>query len=574
MSHPFREPLQHERVPSPGIYRSGRPLLVLPEGTKREEVKDTLTQHIEIVSGVRDLVKPCFGPNGMYKLVLSETGANFLTNDSFTILSRIKLDHPLAQVIAGAGVDAARSAGGGSTTTIILASEILNALLSLLKMGYKPSTLLKGCTLAYSRVRKTSSRLSFAPADPMSCVGQIVETSLAGTLLSNSWKTFSRVVREAVETTAALKTRDFMRLDDIYVRSQGGGSVEESRVVRGMALMREPIHPSMPTHFKDARLLVVKGEFQLPKQGGRQPYDHKFSVDSPERYGKLLRSKRQLLTSLLGGTFDCGADIIIVEKGVDEVVLDYAVSRGVAIIRRFPPPEFEHVVRLTGATAISDFRDVSESDLVFVEKADYSKVGDYWWWVLEGFQDPGSCEVLVRGSDQLLFDEVGRLLKSCFLQVRLFLAKPQVTYGGGWFEMKVAKDLRGHARTISSREQTVVEKVAEAFESIPMLLAESSGLDKVDCLTALRSRLRDGAGIYGVDGRGRRISDVRKLGVVEPMHVKMQAIQSAFEAAITVLRVDDVIRSRKLSKEEQYYLERVEKTSPEATRKLQREYGI
>jgi len=144
LSHPFREPLQHERVPSPGIYRSGRPLLVLPEGTKREEVKDTLTQHIEIVSGVRDLVKPCFGPNGMYKLVLSETGANFLTNDSFTILSRIKLDHPLAQVIAGAGVDAARSAGGGSTTTIILASEILNALLSLLKMGYKPSTLLRG----------------------------------------------------------------------------------------------------------------------------------------------------------------------------------------------------------------------------------------------------------------------------------------------------------------------------------------------------------------------------------------------------------------------------------------------
>ncbi len=573
MSHPFREPLQHERVPSPGIYRSGKPLLVLPEGTKREEVKDTLTQHIEIINGVRDLMKPCFGPNGMYKLVLSETGANFLTNDSFTILSRIKLDHPLAQVIAGAGIDAARSAGGGSTTTIILASEILNALLSLLKMGFKPSTLLRGCSLAYSRVRKTSSLHSFAP-DPMSCVGQIVETSLAGTLLSNSRKVFSRVVREAVEMTEALKTRDFMRLDDIYVRSQGGGSVEESRVVRGMALMREPIHPGMPTHFEDARLLVVKGEFQLPRQGGTQRYEHKFSLDSPGRYGELLRSKRQLLTSLLGRTFDCGADIIIVEKGVDEVVLDYAVSRGVAIIRRFPPPEFEHVVRLTGATAISDFRDISASDLVPVEKADYSKAGDSWWWVLEGFQAPGSCEVLVRGSDQLLFDEVGRLLKSCFRQVRLFLENPRVTYGGGWFEMMVAKDLRAHARTISSREQTVVERVAEAFESIPMLLAESSGLDKVDCLTALRSRLHDGASIYGVDGKGRRISDVRKLGVVEPMHVKMQAIQSAFEAAITVLRVDDVIRSRKLSKEEQYYLERVEKTSPEATRKLQRDYGI
>src|SRR2546428_13752273 len=106
--------------------------------------------------------------------------------------------------------------------------------------------------LATGRVNTPGTRLSFAPADPISCVGQIVETSLAGTLLSNSRKTFSRVVREAVEITAALKTRNFMRLDDIYVRSQGGGSVEESRVVRGMALMRGPIHPRMPTHFRDA----------------------------------------------------------------------------------------------------------------------------------------------------------------------------------------------------------------------------------------------------------------------------------------------------------------------------------
>jgi len=566
--------MAHERVPSPGIYLGGKPVLLMPEGSKREKGRDALTIHQEIANNVRDLVKSCFGPNGMYKLILSDSGASFLTSDSLTILSRVKLQHPLAQVIAGSGVDAAKSSGGGSTTTILLATGLLNSLLPLVKLDCKPATILKGVYRAYSRVRDVAPTFSFRPRDPAVLVPRITEISLYGTLLSNYRTIFGRLVSEIVRALRVLERKDYDGLDDVYFRDVLGGSLAESRLINGVALMREPIHPRMPKHFEDARVLLVKGEFQMPKQGRTQYYEHKFRVSSPEEYGKLLNSKRTVLTGLLGKVFDVGAEVVIVEKGVDETIVDYAVSKGVAVIRRFPPPEFDHLVRAAGATPVSDFQDVSPDNLVTVERADYVKLGDSWWWLLEGFGDSGSCEVLLRGSDQLFFDEAHRLLKGCLRQVKLYLQNPALTYGGGWFEMMVAKDLRNYARTIPSREQMAVESVAEAFETIPMLLAESAGLNEIDALVELRSRLRRKDNKFGVDGQSRRITDVRKLDLVEPLHVKMQALKSAFETVITIVRVDDVIRSRRFTKEEEYYTERVEKTSPEARKKLEREYGL
>jgi chaperonin GroEL (HSP60 family) len=377
---------------------------------------------------------------------------------------------------------------------------------------------------------------------------------------------------EALNYTGGHRKNEFWRLDDIYVRTQRGASLAESRVVKGLSLLRERIHPAMKEHMNNGMLLLVRGEFNTPKKGKTQFYDHTFAVNSPEHYARLLRSKKDILLDVLGNVPSSGADVILVEKGVDDVVVDYLAARGVIVIRRFPPQEFDHVIMATGAPPVSDMNAVSASDLVRVERVDYRQIGGSSWWFLEGFQSPRSCEAFVRGPDELSLQEAERLLKSCFKLIRLYLQEPRVAYGGGWFEMAVARELRRFSRKLPTKEQLVVDKIADAFESVPAILAESSGLNSLDSVLDLRHFSEEQ--FMGVDGSTRRIEDMSAQEIVEPIHLKRQSIFSAFEATITVLRVDDVLRSRKLSKEEKYYLERLEKTTPEATRKIQREYGI
>lgn len=549
-------------------------MYVLPKGTAREKGSSALIQHIGLIDAVMQLVKSCFGPNSSYKLIDTESGASFLTNDAFTIFTRVSLDHPLARVVAGAGVDAARSTGGGSTTTIIIAGQILKNLLPLLKQGIRQGVLVTGCLRALDRIREKKDAFSIAPRDPIELVRPIVRTSLAGTVLAEYSTVFEKIILDAIQCTRAYETRDLSRIDDIYVRTQVGGSLVDSRLVRGVALLRESIHAHAVEHLTGGKVLLAKGEFNIPKKG-KTRYDHTFNVNSPDEYARMLRSKHEVLVDVMSNVLDCGANVVLVEKGVDDMAIDFLVKRGVIVIRRFPPQEFDHIISVTGAQPVSDFNDISPDNMVSVESVDFLKVAGNTWWFLEGFPNSRSCEIFVRGPNELLLKEAERLLKNLFKLVQTYLKEPTYVYGAGWYETAIARDLKDFARKVHGKQQIVIEKVAEAIEYIPALLAETSGMDPIITLADLRSLVSNSTDkFYGIDCHSRKVADVGRLGIIEPYRVKLQSIVSAFEAAVTVLRVDEVLRSRKLSKEERYYIERLEKTTPEATKKIQREYGI
>ncbi len=521
-----------------------------------------------------ELVKSCLGPNCAYKLIKAESGADFLTSDAFTIFTKVQLTHPLAQVVVGAGVDAARSTGGGSTTTVIIAAQILKNLLALLRSGVKQSVLVSGCLRALDCIRKESGLLSSLEEEPLGLVRPIVRTAIAGTVLAPSAEIFENLVLDAVLYSRTFETKEFWRLEDIYIRAQVGGALRDSRLVRGLALLRESIHPATLEHRKNGRLLLAKGEFNMPKKGKTPHYDHQFNLSSPEEYARMLRSKEGVLVDVMSKVLESGADVILVEKGVDDVAIGYLARRNVIVIRRFPPPEFEHVIAATGARPIADFNDASPSDVVAVGSVDFMTIAGNTWWFLEDFPNARSCEIFLRGPDDLVLKEGERLLKGVFKLLAGFLKDPTYVYGGGWYELMLAKALRKYSRRVEGREQIVMERVADALEYIPYLLAETSGLDPLGTIAELRRLNATNGQNFGVDGRSRRVADVRRLEIVEPLRIKLQSVLSAFEAAVTVLRVDQVVRSRKLSNAEKYYIERLEKTTPEATKKIQRDYGI
>jgi archaeal chaperonin len=571
---PLRLPLKHEKLPFSDIYLNGRPLFVLPRGSRRDDAKRAIVEHVEMVNRVADLVASGLGPSGRYKLITADGGVTFLTSDAFTIFSKVMLKHPLEQVTAGAGIDVARVTGAGSTTTILLVAEVLNNLLPLIKDGMKQSTVVAGCVLAYKRAMASLDSSAFRPERPLEWIEKIVSTALTGTVLNEHRGYFGQIVRDCVEITQAFKTGEPWRIDDVYVRTQTGGSVTESRVINGLALMREPMHLSMPKSLRRGRLLLVQGEFTVPLKGGTMYYEHTFRATSPEEYRRLLTSKPGMLRSLVQRVMLTKANVILLERGVEDYLIDLFAREGVVLLRRFPPPEWQHVIEVTGALPVS-IHTATPSDAVGVGSVEYRRIGDSNWWFLEGFEGPRSCEIFVRGPDTLFLQEAERLLKGCLKSVGPYLRDPRLVYGGGSFELALGEELKRRAMEIESKEQLVVDKVGEALMSIPRRLAASAGLDPIDAMISIRSsNARAKSHTYGVDGISRRIADVSRIPIVEPLHVKRQCLQTAFETIITILRIDNVIQSREYTKEEKHYLERQEKNSPENRKRILKEQGV
>lgn len=568
-------PLPHERLPKPRIYLNGKPVLLLPRGSFIEHEDEFLIKSAVIAEKVHELISPCFGPYSTYKLILSEDGATFLTNDALTIFNKLKLDDPVAQVLAGAGIDTHRATGGGSVTCIILATAIISKLSELRKAGFDQQVLIKGLLYAYREFMRKRYELSFKVDDRLAFIDSIVKTSLDGKILSSYRSTVTNIITEAIKFMKVLESNDYNRLDNIYIRTLPGSSFAESRFVRGLALMREQIHASMPSVISNGKLVLVKGEFQINQKGNTSYYDHKISIEDPSRYSSILSMRRNLLLSIFDRLLVHKPDLILVERGVDELVVDYAANKGITIIRRFSPQEFDHVVAVLGAIPVTDLRYITESDLIPFESLTLERIAGSTWWFIEGFTNAKGCEILIRGPNELFLQEAERLILSIIKMIKYYLVNQRITFGGGWFEYMLSKYLIKYAKSIPSKEQIVIEKISEAFQEIPMLLAKSSGLDPIDTVIEMNRLYHNDLTDYpGVDCNSRRVFDMKIAGIVEPYHVKEQSIISALQAAYTILRIDHKIVSRRLTKEESYYVERVEKTSPEERNKLYREYGI
>jgi len=499
---------------------------------------------------------------------------SFLTSDSYTVFSKVMLKHPLEQVTAGAGIDVAKSTGGGSTTTVLLVAEVLNRLLPLIRDGMKQSTAVAGCILAYKKAMAQLDSLAFRPERPFEWVQRIASTALTGTILHDSRALFAGILRDAIEITKAFETGELWRLDDIYVRIQEGGSVTESRALNGLALLREPMHLSMPKELRNGKLLLVQGEFTIPLKGGTMYYEHTFRVTSPEEYRRMLTSKPEILRSLVERVMLTGANVILLERGVEDYLIELFARRGAVLIRRFPPPEWQHVIEATGGMPVS-IHTATSSDVVSVGRVEHKTIADSTWWFLEGFERPRSCEIFVRGPGTLYLQEAERLLKGCLKMLKLYLQDPRLVYGGGSFEFALGEGLKETATEIGPKEQLVLERVGDAFLSIPTRLASSAGLDPIDSMISIRSsNARTNSDVYGVDGILRKVADVSKVPIAEPLHVKRQCLQTTMETVITILRIDNVIQSRELSKKEKHYVERQEKNSPENRKKTLLEQGV
>ena len=560
-------PLAHERVPRPDIYLDGKPALVLDKRTIRRTERDAFTDNLAAAEFMRDLAKTIFGPRRMIKLVLSKDGKyplTFVTSDLQSVLKRIKIKHPAALLLAGAAIATHREKGDGCVSTILLATNILHACKKVFRKKTHANVIIDGLSLAYQKIMDLAPKLAVPDKYDAQRVIEIgVRNSLEGKLVSYDLDCVSKLLSDAIRLVGIENLTGPDGAEIVDVKKTSGGSLAESLVVDGIVLTQEIPNEEMPRRVEDAKIALIQGELRLPGKKIHRYQDYRFEFDHPERFSGFNQRNRAFLESLVAKIVEVDANVILVQEGVDDFLFDYFAKRGVLVIRRFPPVEFGRVSRALGAKMIPDPSLLVPEDLGSAKLVEERKVGKDTFVFITGCKAPKTVDIVLRGVNNWALDDVERVMKGAIKEAMTVAKDPRLVWGGGAFEQELAMQLDEYSEGIPDRRQLVVRAVAEAFESMPAMLAETVGLEAMDVTAKLRHRHSRGEVSAGVDVNNNSIGLMSSLGVMDSLDVKLQVIKSAFEAAITILRVDDVVIAGELPDPERHYLERIKGTSRE-----------
>jgi len=236
--------------------------------------------------------------------------------------------------------------------------------------------------------------------------------------------------------------------------------------------------------------------------------------------------------------------VIFCQKGIDDLAQHYLAKQEIYAVRRVKKSDMEKLAKATGGKVVTKLDELSKDDLGFAKQVYEKKIGDDQMTFVTGCKNPKAVSILLRGGTEHVVDELERSLEDATSVVAVAIEDGKVITGGGSSAMEIALALRDFASTVGGREQIAIEAFADAVEVIPRTLAENAGLDPIDILIELRQQHKKGNKFAGINVFSGKVSDMKKENVIEPIRVGSQAISSATDAAVMVLRIDDVIAAR------------------------------
>jgi len=273
-------------------------------------------------------------------------------------------------------------------------------------------------------------------------------------------------------------------------------------------------------------------------------------IRDPAQMQAFLREKENFLKGFVDAIVRTGANVVLCQKGIDDLAQHYLAKAGIYAARRVKESDMKRLAKATGGRIVSKIGEISKDDLGSAKEVYERKIGEDEMTFVTGCKNPRSVSVLLRGGTEHVVDELERSLEDAISVVAVVVEDGGYVYGGGAIEMEVAADLKGYAVSVGGREQLAIEAFANALEIVPRTLAENAGMDPIDTLIDLRSAHGEGKAAQGVNPLEGKVSDMKRLGVLEPLRVPRQAIASATDAAVMVLRIDDAVASKPTRMEE------------------------
>ncbi len=519
--------------------------MILPEGASRLIGKEAQRTNIAVGYAVASIVRTTLGPKGMDKMLVSELGDLVITNDGATILEEMNVEHPVAKILVDVAKTQDKEVGDGTTSAVIIAGDLLRNAGQLLDQGVPPAAIIKGYGLAHEKSKAfLRAAASDASLDNQEKLLEIASVSI-GSKNVGSDQTKRYLTKLALQAIEQVAVRDGAKVtidkDFIKLEKKEGGAVENTEFINGVLIDKEIAHPGMPKLVKSAGIALLDVALEIEKT----EVDAKIEITSPDQMQAFLNQEEKMLKDMVEKISKSKANVVFIQKGIDDVAQHYLAKAGIMAVRRVKKSDIEKLAKATGARLVTSLDDLSPKDLGYAGQVEERKVGGEQMVFVEKCKDPKSVTIFIRAGTKQAADETERALVDVMGSLTSTIEDGKYVTGGGSTEVDVAMKLRDYATDVGGREQLAISAFADALEVVPKTLAESAGMDPIDTLVQLRSRhkAKDGAR-YGVDVFRNVIGDMEKLGVIEPLKVKSQAISSATEAASSILRIDDMISSK------------------------------
>ncbi len=519
----------------------GQPIFILREGTKRESGKNAMQNNINAAKAIADAVKTTLGPRGMDKMLVDSLGDIVITNDGVTILKEMDIDHPAAKMMVEVSKTQDQEVGDGTTTAAILAGEFLRKAEDLLNQNVHPTVIASGYRMAAEKAKQVLNDISTPVKKDEKVLLKIANTALNSKGASTSRTKLADIaVKSVLQVAQERGEKTLVDFDDIQLVKKQGGSVDDTRLIQGVIVDKERVHPGMPVFVNNAKIALLNVALEIKKP----EIDTSIRIEDPESIMKFKKQEESILKNMVEKVKSTGANVILTQKGIDDLAMAYLAKDGIYAARRVKKSDIEKLAKAIGGEIITNMDDLTEKDLGKAEKVEEVKIGEDHLTFVTGCQNPKAVSILVRGGTEHVVDEVERSLVDSLHVVASALQDGKIIPGGGAAAIEIAMKLREYSASVGGREQLAIEKFAEAIEIIPRTLSENAGLDSIGILISLKKEHTNGRKNMGVDVVKGKPIDMIELGVIEPIRVGKQAIDSATDAAVMILRIDDVIATR------------------------------
>jgi thermosome len=509
-------------------------MIVLSEESQRTSGKDAQSMNITAGKAVAEAVRTTLGPKGMDKMLVDDAGSVVVTNDGVTILDEMDIEHPAANMIVEVAQTQEDEVGDGTTTAVVIAGELLSKAEDLLDQDIHATILAQGYRQAAEQAKELLEENAIdVDADDNETLEHVAATAMTGKGAESAKDTLAELVVRAVQSVADEEGVD---TDNVKVETVVGGSIDESELVEGVIIDKSRVHDNMPQFKEDADIALLDTAIEVPET----ELDTEVNVTDPDQLQEFIDQEEQQLQEMVDAIADAGADVVFCQKGIDDMAQHYLAQKGILAVRRAKSSDIEALARATGGRVVSNVVDITSEDLGYAGSVTEKDLAGDEKIFVEDVEDAKAVTLILRGGTEHVVDEVERAIEDALGVVSATLEDGKVLPGGGSPETLLSLGLRDYADSVGGREQLAIEAFADAIDVIPRTLAENAGLDPIDSLVELRSEHDSGNDTVGLNAYTGEVSDMSEEAV-EPLRVKTQAVESATEAAVMILRIDDVI---------------------------------
>jgi thermosome len=354
----------------------GVPVLILKEGTSRTTGREALRANIMAARILAEVLKTSLGPRGLDKMLVDSFGDVTVTNDGATIVKEMEVNHPAAKLLVEVAKAQDAEVGDGTTTAVVLAGTFLEKAEALLDQNIHPTIIIEGYTLAMRKALEILDEIGVkVDINDTELLRKIAKTAIISKYIG-SGATMEKIVDMVVDAAriVAEPRKDGgydVKLDNVKIEKKKGGSILDSVLVKGIVLDKEVVHPGMPKRVEKAKIALLDAPLEVKKP----EITAKINITSPDQIRAFLDEETKYLKEMVEKIAATGANVVICQKGIDDVAQHFLAKKGILAVRRVKRSDMEKLERATGGRIVTSIRDLRPEDLGEAELVEERKVG-------------------------------------------------------------------------------------------------------------------------------------------------------------------------------------------------------